>query len=100
MGMRRASMRRIGFTILTLAEAAALSAPPAHAKAPWVKKAQELGHKELVTNCASCHKAKLPTKKDWTLNDRLGAWLAQKKGTGAMEVDLKWLKDYKPQSVK
>jgi len=66
-----------------------------------VKKAQELGHKELVTNCASCHKAKLPTAKDWTLNDTLGAWLAKKKvGTGAKEVDLKWLKDYKPQSVK
>lgn len=94
-------MRRIGFTILTLAAAAALSAPPAHAKAPWVKKAQELGHKELVTNCASCHKAKLPTAKDSTLNDTLGAWLAKKKkDTGAKEVDLKWLKDYKPQSVK
>ena len=57
------SMRRIGFAILTLAAATALSAPPAHAKAPWVKKAQE-------------------------------------KGTGSEEVDLKWLKDYKPQSVK
>lgn len=94
-------MRRIGFTILTLAAAAAFSAPPAHAKAAWVKKAQELGHKELVTNCASCHKAKLPTAKDSTLNDTLGAWLAKKKkDTGAKEVDLKWLKDYKPQSVK
>ena len=94
-------MRRIGFTILTLAEAAALSAPPAHAKAPWVKKAQELGHKELVTNCASCHKAKLPAAKDSTLNDTLGAWLdKKKKSAGAKEIDFKWLKDYKPQSVK
>jgi hypothetical protein len=64
-----------------------------------VKKAQELGHKELVTNCASCHKAKLPTNKDWTLNDTLG-WLGQKKNAGAEQVDLKWLQDYKPQSVK
>ena len=67
----------------------------------YVKKAQDLGHKELVANCASCHKAKIPTAKDWTLNDTLGNWLAKKKkDTGAKEVDLKWLKDYKPQSAK
>ena len=94
-------MRGIGLTIVTLAAAAALSAPPAHAKAAWVKKAQELGHKELVVNCASCHKAKLPTAKEWPLNDTLGAWLdKKKKSSGAKEVDLKWLKDYKPQTAK
>lgn len=94
-------MKRFGFTIVAVAAAAALQAPPAQAKAAWVKKAQDLGHKDLVANCASCHKAKLPTAKDFTLNDTLGAWLAKKKkDTGAKEVDLNWLKDYKPQSVK
>ena len=94
-------MRRIGFALTVLAAAAVLAAPPAAAKAPYVKKAQDLGHKELVANCASCHKAKLPTAKDWTLNDTLGAWLEKKKKTaGVKEVDLKWLKDYKPQSAK
>jgi mono/diheme cytochrome c family protein len=94
-------MRRIGYAFAVLAVAAALAAPPAAAKAPYVKKAQDLGHKELVVNCASCHKAKLPTAKDATLNDTLGAWLEKKKkSAGAKEIDLKWLKDYKPQSAK
>ena len=94
-------MRRSGYAFAVLAAMAALSAPPASAKAPYVKKAQDLGHKALVANCASCHKAKLPTAKDWTLNDSLGAWLdKKKKAAGTKEIDLKWLKDYKPQSVK
>ena len=88
-------MRRSGIAILTVAMAAAFSAPSADAKAPWVKKAQDLGHKDLVVNCQSCHKAKLPTAKEPTLNGTLGAFLAKKKkDTGAKEVDLKWLKDY------
>ncbi len=94
-------MRRIGYALAVAAAAVVLGAPPAAAKAPYVKKAQDLGHKDLVANCASCHKAKLPTAKDWTLNDTLGAWLDKKKKTaGAKEIDFKWLKDYKPQAVK
>lgn len=35
------------------------------------------------------------------MNDTLGAWLdKKKKSAGAKEVDLTWLKDYKPQTVK
>lgn len=89
-------MRRSGIAFLAVAVAAALSAPRADAKAVWVKKAQDMGHKDLVVNCQSCHKAKLPTAKEPTLNETLGAFLAKKKkDTGAKEVDLKWLKDYK-----
>ena len=94
-------MRRIGIALLAAAAALALSAPPSQAKPAYVKKAQDLGHKALVANCASCHKAKIPTAKDATLNDTLGAWLdKKKKSAGAKETDLTWLKDYKPQSVK
>lgn len=94
-------MRRIGYLLAAAVAAAALSASPAAAKAPYVKKAQDAGHKDLVANCASCHKAKLPTAKDWTMNDTLGAWLdKKKKATGAKEMDFKWLKEYKPQAAK
>lgn len=94
-------MRRIGLTLAALFAATALQAPAVHAKPAWVKKSQDLGHKPLVANCASCHKAKLPTAKEWTLNDTLGSWLAKKKkDTAAKEIDLTWLKDYKPQAAK
>ncbi len=93
-------MRALGLTVATVAVAAAL-AVPSQAKPAYVKKAQELGHKDLVANCASCHKAKLPTKKDFAMNDTLGMWLDQKmKAAKAKEIDFKWLKDYKPQSAK
>jgi hypothetical protein len=87
----------MGLVVAAAAVAAAVSAPSAHAKAAYVKKAQEAGHKDLVANCQSCHKAKLPTAKAWDLNDNLGAFLDKKmKETKAKEMDLKWLKDYKP----
>jgi cytochrome c553 len=90
-------MRRIALSFAAVAVAAALLAPSAHAKAAYTKKAQEAGHKDLVANCQSCHKAKLPTAKAPDLNDTLGAFLAKKmKETGAKEMDFKWLKDYKP----
>ena len=90
-------MRRIALALLMTAAAVAFLTPPAAAKPAYVKKAQDLGHKDMVANCASCHTAKLPTAKAWTLNDSLGAFLAKKKkDAGAKEVDLKWLKDYKP----
>ena len=94
-------MRRIGYLFAVAATAMILGAPPVAAKAPYVKKAQDAGHKALVTNCASCHKAKLPTVKDATLNDTLGDWLdKKKKAAGAKEMDFKWLKEYKPQAAK
>ena len=75
----------------------ALAAPDAHAKAAYTKKAQDAGHKDLVVNCQSCHKAKLPSAKEHAMNDTLGAFLDKKmKETGAKEMDFKWLKDYKP----
>ena len=92
-------MRRTGLILVAAAAmAAALQAPSAHAKAAYVKKAQEGGHKELVVNCQSCHTAKLPTAKgDHSLNGNLGAFLDKKmKETKAKEMDVKWLKDYKP----
>ena len=93
-------MRALGMGVAALAVAAAF-AVPAQAKPTYVKKAQDAGHKDLVVNCASCHKAKLPTKKDFAMNDTLGAWLDKKmKAAGAKEVDFKWLKEYKPQAAK
>ena len=92
-------MRRAGLIVAAVAvAAAALQAPAAHAKAAYVKKGQEAGHKDLVVNCQSCHTAKLPTAKgDHSLNGTLGAFLDKKmKETKAKEMDVKWLKDYKP----
>ena len=89
-------MKALGFLAGAAAVAAAL-AVPAHAKPAYVKKAQDMGHKDLVVNCQSCHKAKLPTKKDHAYNDALGAFLEKKMTeTKAKEMDFKWLKDYKP----
>jgi len=84
--------------VAAAAMAAALQAPAAHAKAAYVKKGQEAGHKDLVVNCQSCHVAKLPSAKgDHSLNANLGAFLDKKmKETKAKEMDFKWLKDYKP----
>ena len=94
-------MRTLAAACVTIAAAAAFLAPPAMAKAPYVKKAQDAGHKALVANCASCHKAKIPTKKDSTLNDTLGVWIEKKmKANGAKVMDVAWLKDYKPAAAK
>jgi mono/diheme cytochrome c family protein len=81
--MRKATL---AFAVMTLTTLAPVSL---HAKAPWVKKAQELGFKD-IQNCQSCHLAKMPG-----LND-LGKWLADEKTKkNAPAVDLAWLKDYK-----
>lgn len=70
--------------------ATALLAPVSiQAKTPWVKKAQELGFKDIA-NCQSCHVAKMPG-----LNE-LGNWLvAEKTKRKASQVDLAWLSEYK-----
>ena len=88
----RARVLTVGVAFLGMAMVA-----PAQATLAYVKKAQEAGHKDLVANCQSCHKAKLPTKKEFAMNDTLGAFLDMKmKETKAKEMDFKWLKDYKP----
>ncbi len=77
-------MPRLTFVIIALA--ALLALLPAQAKAPWVKKAQDLGFAD-IQNCQSCH-AKTPA-----LNE-LGQWLKDEKlKRKVAEVDLAWLKD-------
>jgi hypothetical protein len=57
------------------------------------KQAKELGFK-TVTNCQSCHVAKLPKKGDTEFNER-GKWLVDEKDKRKpKEVDAAWLKDY------
>lgn len=74
-------------TLLTVGFAALAALPSLQAKAPWVKKAQDLGFKD-IQNCQACH-SKLPA-----LNE-MGQWLKDEKGKRkAAEVDLAWLKDY------
>ena len=88
-------MKKLGLTLIALAVAAGL-AVPASAKAPYVKKAKDAGLADVVKNCASCHAKALPKVKDAELN-AMGQWLVdQKKAKGAAEVDVTWLKDYKP----
>ncbi len=76
--------------------AAALLAGPAFAKPAFVKKAKDMGLTE-VKNCQYCHVEKLPSKaKKGEFND-VGKFLEKKKAdTKAAEVDLAWLKEYKP----
>jgi hypothetical protein len=89
-------MRRMGLTMAALAAATMLLVAPATAKPPYIKKAKDLGHGDLVKNCASCHVKAMPKAKDAALNP-LGEWLVkQKTEKKAAEVDLAWLKDYKP----
>lgn len=79
--------------IATLIAAAALiSAIPAQAKMPWVKKSQELGFAD-VKDCKACHVG--APKKGGELAAR-GKFLEEVKAKKkAAEVDLAWLKDYK-----
>lgn len=74
----------------------ALAGLPLAAKPAFVKKAKEMGLAE-VKNCQHCHVEKLPSKaKKGEFND-VGKFLEKKKAdTKAAEVDLAWLKDYKP----
>jgi hypothetical protein len=81
--------------IATLFVAAAMIlAVPAQAKLPFVKKAQELGFKE-ITSCQSCHMDKMP-KKGASENNERGKFLVKMKADKKVaEVDLNWLKEYK-----
>jgi mono/diheme cytochrome c family protein len=79
-------MRAVTFALLSVALLAPLAL---QAKPAWVKKAQELGFKD-IQNCAACHTAKPPALVD------LGTWLADEKTKRkATAIDLTWIKDYK-----
>lgn len=59
------------------------------------KKAKESGI-ESVQTCQSCHVDKLPKKDSPKLN-HMGQWLVdQKAARKAKEIDVTWLKEYKP----
>jgi mono/diheme cytochrome c family protein len=78
-----------------LAAAAALGAGSAAADMPMQKKAKELKI-ESVQNCQSCHTDKMPKKGAADVNE-MGKWLVdQKAARKAKEIDVAWLKDYKP----
>jgi hypothetical protein len=71
-----------------------VAAPPAQATLDMQKKAKTAGFD--ANNCLYCHNEKLPKKDAVTHNDR-GKWLvAQKEAKKAKEVDVTWLKEYKP----
>ena len=60
------------------------------------KKAKELGYP--AASCQYCHEDKLPKKAAHKVNDR-GQWLVdQKEKRKAKEIDVAWLKDYKPKA--
>lgn len=72
---------------------------PASATMQMQKAAKEAGFAE-ATNCMYCHGEKLPKKDAHTFNER-GKWLqAEKDKRKAKEVDVAWLKEYKPAEKK
>jgi hypothetical protein len=74
-----------------------LAAGSAWADAPMQKKAKELGIAS-VQNCQSCHVDKLPKKDSFKVN-QMGQWLVdQKAARKAKEIDVAWLKEYKPKA--
>jgi len=80
---------RLSTHVLAMATATLVAAGSLQAKPAWVKKAQELGFKD-VQNCAVCHTAKPPALVE------MGKWLVEEKGKRkASSIDLAWLKDYK-----
>jgi len=89
-------MRRTQLALLAAAVIFAVGSP-ANAKMPFVKKAKDAGF-AYIKDCASCHVDKMP-KKDAKGEPfgEIGKWLlAQKAKNKATEVDVAWLKDYKP----
>jgi len=74
--------------------AVAILAMPAGAKPKFVKESKDMGISE-IRNCNSCHQSQQASKfSSEDLND-VGKWLVErKKGKGAKEIDVAWLKDY------
>jgi mono/diheme cytochrome c family protein len=88
-------MRVVVGRIAVAAAVAALASVPAAADMAMQKKAKELKI-ELVANCQSCHTDKVPKKGSAAVN-AMGKWLVdQKAARKAKEIDVAWLKDYKP----
>ncbi len=70
-------------------------ATPAQATMEFLKKAKADGI-AAVTNCQSCHVAKLPKKDADELNE-MGQWLQKEKDNRkAKDIDVTWLKEYTP----
>ncbi|MDE3245255.1 MAG: hypothetical protein KGN80_04145 [Acidobacteriota bacterium] len=89
-------MRRTQLALLAVAAILAMGSP-ANAKMPFVKKAKEAGF-AYIKDCQSCHVDKLPkaAAKGEPFGE-IGKFLkAQKAKNKAAEVDVAWLKDYKP----
>ncbi len=87
---------KFAFMVFGVAGAALLAAALLEAKAPWVKKSKDAGFAD-AKDCTYCHPTAKATKE---LNER-GKWLMdQKASRKAAEVDMAWLKDYKPEPKK
>jgi hypothetical protein len=87
-------MRSVERTV-AMALAIGLGAAAAEAGVPMQKKAKELGIAS-VQNCQSCHVDKMPKKDAFKVNE-MGQWLVdQKAARKAKEIDVSWLKEYKP----
>jgi len=84
-------MRRSSLLALTAAAMLAV-AIPSQAKPAFVKKAQDLGFKDVV-NCASCHQG--APKKTGPFTARGQFLVDQKAAKKAADIDLAWLKDFK-----
>jgi hypothetical protein len=70
-----------------------LTGPSAFAKPAFLKRAKELNLPD-IDSCQACHISTELGNAKW--NER-GLWLkAKKQELGADEVDVAWLKDYKP----
>jgi len=72
-----------------------MAAGLAHAEAPWVKQAKDLGLP--ARNCLYCHTTALPKKESFRPEelDERGRWLLQqKRERGTKAVNLELLKQY------
>ncbi len=89
-------MRRTQLALLAAVAIFAVGSP-AEAKLPFVKKAKDAGF-TFIQNCASCHVDKMPKKESkGEPFGEIGKWLkAEKAKNKAEEVDVAWLKNYKP----
>ena len=86
-----------GRYVMATVGASLLLAVPAGADTAMQKKAKELGIAS-VQNCQSCHVDKLPKKDAYKVNE-MGQWLVdQKEARKAKEIDVAWLKEYKPKA--
>ena len=90
-------MKMLFGTVFATAAIVGLASGPASADMAMLKKAKELKIAS-VQNCQSCHTDKMPKKGAAAVNE-MGKWLVdQKKARKAKEIDVAWLKDYKPEA--